>query len=344
MLNRLLRALRTTAPTPAMAEPATFAVVAMQWLSNSTLPLPDWEKMALAEQPTWTPLERDQWWTAVAGNWLQAMAARLGAQYRIHQSPDFLLLSALSDRRVELLLHYCQSVLRTIRRNLNEVCVERSGGKHLLIVFESADEYYDYISHYYPEDGDFAMSSGMFLGLGYGHFVMAESDMDQMQPTIAHELTHCLLSHLPIPAWLNEGMATNTEAALFPQLNDAAYALHRPQELARKHAAFWNAESIQTFWSGKSFLQPDEGNMLSYDLAKRITARAAQDDASFRAFVRAADASDGGLAAQALLGYPLAHLLVAVLGEGNWTPNPPSWHSGVERGQFACRTDDFQPS
>jgi hypothetical protein len=104
--------------------------------------------------------------------------------------------------------------------------------------------------------------------------------------------------------------------------------------MAAKHAAFWNAETIQEFWSGKAFRRPDEGNVLSYDLAKRITARAANGDAAFRAFVRAAHVDDGGLAAQAALGYPLEHLILAMLGEGEWAPDPPRWREGVERGQF----------
>lgn len=345
MLNRLLSVFRRAPPAASIVQIASaFAAIDMHWSAPTTMPVPDWEKIALAEHPEWTPSTRDTWWTAAAGNWLQALAARFGAHYRLHESADFLLLSALDDRRVELLGQYGQSVLRWIRGNLAEVAIERGGGKHVLIVFASTEEYYEYIGHYYPSDGEFAMSSGMFVSAGYGHFVMADGEMEQMQPTIAHELTHCLLSHLPIPAWLNEGMATNTEAALFPQLSDPALALYHPREMAAKHAAFWNAETIQTFWSGKSFLRPDEGNLLSYDLAKRITARAAQDDTAFRAFVLDAHADDGGLGAQAHLGYPLEHLIAAMLGEGDWAPNPQRWQHGVERGQFGFNQRRFVPT
>ena len=77
-----------------------------------------WEEIARAERPEWTPTERDAYWTVAAGRWLQAMAAELPSSYRIHQSADFLLLSALEDRPVEVFMQFCQSLRRRIARNL----------------------------------------------------------------------------------------------------------------------------------------------------------------------------------------------------------------------------------
>jgi hypothetical protein len=155
--------------------------------------------------------------------------------------------------------------------------------------------------------------------------------MHVMEPTIAHELTHCLIQHLPLPAWLNEGIAVNTEHRLSPPPRP----LFTPEEMQEKHLAFWNAATIQEFWSGKSWLRPDEANMLSYDLAKHVVAMIARDFGTFRAFANAADAADSGdAAAREHLGYPVAHLAEAVLGEGSWEPKPETWQEGVERGQF----------
>jgi hypothetical protein len=310
----------------------------MHWLqTQSSLPLPDFELIA-AQQPELTDsAELDQWWTAVAGHWLLQMGEQLSASgpaCRIHESSDFLLLSALDERAAHTFLSFCQSVRRWILRNLGEIGAPRAAGKHVALVFAEDEDYYRYISHYYPEQGEFALSAGVFVPHGYGHFALTEGEMEHMQPTIAHELTHCLLSHLPIPAWLNEGLATNMEAALFPHLNGAASSIYRPHELAAKHAAFWNAETIQEFWSGKSFLRTDDGNLLSYDLARRITGRAALDEAAFSNFVRTANQNDGGIAAQQHLGYPVEHLVIAMLGEGPWTPQPQRWISGIESGQF----------
>ncbi|MCD9085609.1 hypothetical protein [Stenotrophomonas sp. SY1] len=137
--------------------------------------------------------------------------------------------------------------------------------------------------------------------------------------------------HLPIPAWLNEGLAVNTKYTLFPQLAAPSAQLYFPHEVAAQHVAYWNQVSIQTFWSGKSFLAADDGNRLSYDLAKKIAALTAGDKPAFRAFMAAAKGSDGGLAAERHLGYPIQNLLEAVLGEGEWSPRPDSWRQGTER-------------
>lgn len=266
MLSRLRRLFGGGGPTPTTATLAEeFAPVAMHWYDGTRLPLPVWEAIAMPPDAGASPADRDAFRTAAAGHWLRAMAARLGRGYRIHASTDFLLLSALDDRPVEVFLQFCQSVRRRIVRNLGGIAVARSDGKHVVMVFSDEDTYYDYISHYYPDDGgEYAMSSGMFVHGGYGHFALYAGAMEEMQPTIAHELTHCLLSHLPIPAWLNEGLAVNTEHALFPRLGDPSYALYRPEEIRAKHAAFWNEDTIQEFWSGKSFLRADDGNLLSY--------------------------------------------------------------------------------
>jgi len=300
-------------------------------MTDTRLPIPDWDLIAEGDAADASAAAHDAYWTSAAGHWLVAMQDALGDGYRVDASDDFLLLSDLPQREVEVFFAFCQSVRRRIARNLGELAMPREGGKHVVLVFADGDAYYDYIGHYFPEGGEFAMSSGMFVHGGYGHFALTRGEMEHMQPVIAHELTHCLVAHLPIPAWVNEGMAVHTEHALFPHV---AHQLYFPQELQARHVAFWNADTIQEFWSGKSFLRVDEGNELSYDLAKRLTTLAVRNEGAYRAFVRHANRSDGGVSAQDHLGYPVHHLIHAVLGEGDWTPRPAQWRDSVEGGQF----------
>jgi hypothetical protein len=312
--------------------------VQMHWFTGTRLPIPDWQRIGDNGPAGLEGEAAHAYWTSAALTWLEAVNDALGEHYRVLQSSDFLLLSSLEDRPAQVFLATCQRMLARITRSLGPLANDSGWGKHVVMVFEEPDDYYTYVAHYYPEGGEYAMSSGMFIQAGYGHFVMPLEIIDAMEPTIAHELTHCLLTHLPIPAWLNEGLAVNTEHTLFPHLAAPAAQLYFPHEVAAQHAAYWNADSIQTFWSGKSFLATDEGNRLSYDLAKKITALAARDDAAFRAFVADAHMQDGGLAAEHHLGYPLVNLLEAVLGEGSWQPRPETWQEGIERGQFRGRT------
>ena len=81
--------------------------------------------------------------------------------------------------------------------------------------------------------------------------------------------------------------------------------------------------------------------MLSYDLAQHFVTMASSDYDRFRAFANAVDTADSGdAAARKYLGYPVAHLAEAVLGEGTWLPEPETWKEGVERGQFYAVTRD----
>lgn len=306
----------------------------MHWYSDTSLPIPNWDAIAEGEPAGMQADTLHVYWTSAAHEWLEALNQKLGDHYAVTESTDFLLLSNLQARPSEVVLQTCQRMLARIGRSLGELAVDRGMGKYVVIVFEDADEYYGYVSNYYPDGGEYAMSSGMFIKAGYGHFVMPLEVMDAMEPVIAHELTHCLLQHLPIPAWLNEGLAVNTEHTIFPQLAAPSAQAYFPHEIAAQHTAYWNEDSIQAFWSGKSFLATDVGSSLSYDLAKKITSLAAGNERAFRAFVAAARMDDGGLAAAQHLGYPIQNLVEAVLGEGDWSPRPSTWNQGIERGQF----------
>lgn len=316
--------------------PATRVVapdVAMHWHDGTRQPLPDWERIAQGDDPAWDEPTRDAYWSAAAEHWLHALARALGPEYRVQASERFLLLTALDPDEARGFLSFCESARRWIVRNLGPLAHPIGGGKHVCLMFIDQDEYYDYVAHYYPDGGEYAMSSGMFIHAGYGHFALCESDADATHPTIAHELTHALLAHLPIPTWLNEGMAVNTEHSLFPRLADPRASLYSPQEIAHKHAVFWNDERIQEFWSGAAFHRTDDGNLLSYDLAKKMIALAARDHAAFVPFVLEAQAGDAGAEAAGHLGYPLERLMAAVLGEGEWAPRPRTWASRADGAQ-----------
>lgn len=147
-------------------------------------------------------------------------------------------------------------------------------------------------------------------------------DLRAVEPVIAHEMTHGCLGHLPIPAWLNEGIAVNTEQRLCPA------RLPDPREMQQRHRAFWGPAKVQQFWSGQSFLRPDEGNELSYDLARILVAQFSADWDRFRPFVLAATFDDAGAAAaREHLGLALGDVIPALLQKEpalQWSPDPMS--------------------
>lgn len=79
-------------------------------------------------------------------------------------------------------------------------------GKDILLVFDDEESYYRYVSYFYPESGEFAFSSGMFINAGCSHYVTMKGDLRLIEPIIAHEMTHAFLSR-PSPG--NFGLVGN---------------------------------------------------------------------------------------------------------------------------------------
>lgn len=153
------------------------------------------------------------------------------------------------------------------------------------------------------------------MNYGYGHFVFQHDNLDRAEPIAAHEMTHALLTHLPIPLWLNEGMAVNMEAMICghlpPRLNRSMLDLHNE---------FWGESQIQEFWRGDSFSRPDDGQQLSYQLAQVLVSNLSKDYQAFEAFANQADFKDGGEAAlNRVYGISLGELVDSILGSDNWS-------------------------
>ncbi len=301
--------------------------VVMHWRADTTLPVPDWPAMDAAIPDDAADAWVHDYFDAAARTWLDALAAALPADYRQSGTADFLLLSAQPPREAALVLRSCTQALRAIRASLGPLAHDGGYGRHVVLVFASQDDYYAYLSEYARDGEETPMSSGVFINAGYGHFASWHDGLDELEAVVVHELTHALLAHLPMPDWLHEGFAVNVERTLLPRLADPRLALYRPDEMAARHADWWNATTIQAFWSGAAFHTAGDGVDLAYDLARAITVLAArEDEAAFRAFSAAAHRKDAGRdAALGTLGYPLERLVEAVLGEGDWAPKPGLW-------------------
>lgn len=299
--------------------------------SNSRLPVPDWPRVEESLAATFATEGANEIWSKVSLYWMHAMRQALGEGFTVASSDNFHLLSPGTAREQTLFLEFAERCGKRILRLLDGIAKDEGFGKWCVIAFANENQYYEYVANYYPDEGEFAFSGGMYINHGYGHFVCVHDQMSAIEPVIAHELTHMHLTHLSLPAWVDEGLAVNTEQILCPPRS----SLYLPHEMKAKHGDFWNAETIQEFWSGKSFLRTDDGNMLSYDLAKHMVTLLSQDRARFMAFVNAAALADSGQAAAARhLGNPLETAVEYVLGEGQWQPEPAQWAGAAERGVF----------
>ncbi len=297
-------------------------------------PIPDWTAAQAWVETIPEEGEQASAWTRIERAWLEHLQLGLGPAYRLHENKDAFVLSTLEPHVARATLDFMSKTLQRIARILDGVAEMSPWGKDILIVVDDEDSYYRYVSHYYPEDGEFAASGGMYINAGCGHFVTVKSDLHAIEPVIAHEMTHSCLSHLPIPAWLDEGLAVNTEQRLVPR----GTATLTPQQMHQKHCSFWGDAEMQEFWSGKSFLRNDDGNMLSYDLARILVSQLSADWPSFRSFVLDADFADGGAAAAIEhLGMELGTVVSTLLEQESGldrAPTPSRWNEVPERGAF----------
>ena len=225
--------------------------------------------------------------------WLEHLRDSLGETFWLHESDDALVLSSLEPAVAGALSRYVSGARKRIAGTLGALVRFPPGFKSVVLVLDDEDAYYRYVSMVYPAEGEFALSGGMFIDAGCPHFVVRRAELSAIEPVIAHELTHSALSHLRLPRWLDEGLAVNTEH----RIAGAHRGLHTPRQLHAKHLQFWNDETIQQFWSGESFFRTDDGNMLSYDLARIMVAQMGRAWPPFERFATDAARADAGASA-----------------------------------------------
>lgn len=258
--------------------------------------------------------------------WLLHLRDALGPHFHLHESEHAFVLSSLEDIVVVATADYVASTRKRIQRVLAGLAHFGEHGKSILLVLDNEETYYNYVSNYYPEEGEFAFSGGMFIDAGCAHFLVQRADLSAIEPVIAHEMTHSALSHLKLPRWLDEGLAVNTERKL---TGVGVMPLGQLQELRRSHLTFWDEARIQEFWFGASFFRTDDGNRLSYELARILVEQMGQNWELFTRFASNAKREDGGAeAAKEVYDMDLgayACILMEHEPDPRWTPDPTSW-------------------
>jgi hypothetical protein len=285
-------------------------------------PWPDWNAVAEWTQsiPPDRPADRKQATEQCRRAWLLHLRDALGPDFLLDESEHALILSSLEPAVVRATANYVAKTRQRVAKLLGSLGNLPQDQKSVLIVFDDQDSYYRYIGALYPDEGEFAFSGGMFINAGCAHFVTQRGDLAQVEPVIAHELTHSALAHLELPLWLDEGIAVNTQH----KLTGVPHSLYTPQQMRAKHRQFWGETEIQQFWAGDSFHRPDEGQMLSYDLARILVGHLAARWSEFEQFASGAAREDAGAkAASEHLGVNLGACVCALLEQTpshGWAP------------------------
>lgn len=299
----------------------------MDWLNQyikeiDGIPRPNWDAIYDYVDKNCPNQDQNTLWNDIARIWMTSLASNLSTDYTIHESDNFMLVTSKPDKYVSGFIKFLEYSLKKILATLHGIASDDGYGKYVVIIFDDIDDYYSYLSYFYSEDGVYGLSSGVYMNKGYGHFAFPYQELSYAESIAAHEMTHALLTHLPIPTWLNEGMAVSIENFITDssplRIDDKMYA---------KHQSFWGKDEIQEFWSGESFSRPDEGQELSYHMAQFAVDTLSKDYETFIQFVNKAHFSDGGeSAANEVYEGSLGNLITNFFGDGEWLPNPDVWN------------------
>jgi hypothetical protein len=253
-------------------------------------------------------------WDCITARWLAELASDLGGNSRVSRSPNFFCLSDLDAETTKTIQAYAEKSVQMIRNCLGAAAWTGYHGKHVLLLFSDPDDYFSYIS-YFDADGEHILSGGVFIRRGYAHIAIPCADVRSAENALVHELTHNLLCHLPIPLWLNEGLAMLSERLAGQRI------LVMDGDLADRHRRHWNETNIQAFWAGTLIDVPGDDSELSYSLGEILVSLLSESGAPFADFITHADWRDAGQdAAINWLEKDLGDVLSDFLGPGNWRP------------------------
>ena len=277
---------------------------------------PNWKAIKQALQQNASPEFAHEAWTEAAIQWVQQLRSELGGNYHVKCSQDFIMLSALEPSKAVEFLQFSEGTLQRIYQALGDAAWKNGRGRHVVLVFHEADDYYQYVSDFH-KDGVSPTSGGCLIHKDYVHIAINSHEGKRIRRTMAHELLHNCVAHLSLPLWLNEGLAVTFERS--------AMGNYRPlldHELQQRHLAFWNENNIQRFWAGVSFHEPGDSNELSYSLGEIMVNLLLRRPKEFVEFVKLARWEDAGQTASLDgLGSDLGDTMGTFLGEGKWRPN-----------------------
>lgn len=295
-------------------EPPLSARVPITYGTDNGFSFPDWDAIHVYVTREFARSEWHDVYLSIARCWLRQLKEDLGGKYRCRETDDFFLLWAESPAAGEELLEHATKCLRVLESQIKPLLARELYGKRTIIAFSDLDDYFSYLAHFYP-DGTYAQSGAAFIPAGYAHIVLPLTHRFTVKRALGHELVHNCLFQYQMPTWVNEGLAQRLENVL----SGGRFLLTR--EMADLHHAYWNEQTIQSFWSGNSFHDP-EGSGLSYELAQVLVEVLARDWSTFLDFVAAADWRDAGQdAARRILVQCLGDAVGGFLGDGDWRPN-----------------------
>ncbi len=231
---------------------------------------------------------------AVASAWLDEVRGALEVAHRRWKGERVEGLGPVEDDLAPRVARAAERAIGVIGPALRPIRGDGAIDDLAIVAFQETEDYYSFIAHEYPEEGEFATSGGVYMHqreVDFPVIAMPLRVRHGVESTIAHELTHHALWALDLPLWVEEGLTQMMEERVTGASNFVF-----THEMVERHRAHWGRRGLERFWSGRSFHSPeDDEQELSYNLSQAIVRRQLSDRAkAFFAFARACRSSDDG--------------------------------------------------
>jgi len=254
-------------------------------------------------------------WTEAAEQWLDRLRTAWGGVHQIDSSKNFLLLSESDEIEARQVLGFAERALTAIRLRLGEAAIQEWHGPFVVLWLRSLEHFLDYGESTFGE----AMRptvGAYFSNLGYGHIVIGAPSLRSAVVCLAHELSHANVQHLPLPRWLDEGIA----CVIGADCTGHSMVTNRTQIL--RNQICWRRWGLRAFWSGITIELPRRSVVRNTYVLAELLVRRIIDESPHRfvEFVLAAHESDAGAgAARAILKKELTQYAFEILGIGDWS-------------------------
>ena len=258
----------------------------------------------------------NQLWTIVVREWLGRMSGEANSKSSVSETESLVILSPFTGEQQTRRAQSLEQSAKEVTTYLGEAVAIDRLGKPAVLIFPDPVTYSNYIAPFYPEGSVVPMSGGLCLThSGYVHLAMYYDPDTDLNPVFVHELTHAYLSHLTLPAWMDEAVAMRME-------NLVAGYPPRPfdRDIYDRLQAHWNEETLQQFITGESWEIPGDSFELSYQLAeiiwKKIETNLDATQEEVQELIVSSSWNDGGEhALQDIFGIGLNDLFKSFLGE-----------------------------
>jgi len=281
--------------------------------------IPSWPVILDALRPYYAADERLIAWSEVMAQWASRWQSELGSGFRRTDSGTFFLVSQLEVAVAEPLLQEANGMVQKIRHVLDPIAWE---DRPYILIVHVGDEalaarFLQATSR--VKQNTFAGRRAVELS---PHWILQS---DRESPARIHdfkwELIGSCLSHLPLPDWLRNGVATQLWRALDSSGGRIAGPLF-DEDLIPEHRRFWNESTIQSFWSGSRAPEYSGDFNLYSELSNILVQLLIEKTARLVDFLRCAHYYDAGQsAALSFLKMDLGELAATFLGPGHWAPD-----------------------